>query len=74
MNKKERETREFETDFQKSVFLGGGVLIWVMLTNFLEARSEKRYVDFRGHATVAHKCTPNSRKSHRIQITHTEFK
>ena len=24
--------------------------------------------------TVAHKCTPNSRKSHRIQITHTEFK
>ena len=24
--------------------------------------------------TVAHKCTPNSRKSHRIQISHTEFK
>ena len=46
MNKKERETREFETDFQNFFFLGGG---WggrsylSNVDNFLEARSENGY-------------------------------
>ena len=49
MNKKERETREFETDFQKFFFFGGGGVggggrsYLSNVDNFLEARSENGY-------------------------------